>query len=243
VELSGVGGRGGTLSAAGASAGWSLSVVEHGAEREPVVVIDGFAPDPQRFVDDAGFLCFNPIGPHYPGVRAEVAPAMLRDLLASLEPIVAEVFGARGFEVLNSFYSLVTTPPSSLAPIQRLPHFDGVERERLALLHFLAHDERSGTAFYRHRATGFETVDAKRLPTYLSALDADIKRHGMPAPGYIGGDTPIFEQVARHEGRFNRAILYRSNTLHCAAIPEDMAFVADPAAGRLTVNTFLVTKT
>lgn len=240
MELPRAGGAGDALSAADASAGWSLSVVEHGAEREPVVVIDNFAPNPQRFIDDAGFLAFRPIGPHYPGVRALVAPAMLRDLLAALEPVVTDVFGPRGFEVVDAFYSLVTTPPSALAPIQRLPHFDGVERERLALLHFLSRDERSGTAFYRHRSTGFETVNADRLAPYREALDADLTQHGMPEPSYIGGDTPIFEQIARHDGRFNRAILYRSNTLHCADIPEDMAFVADPEAGRLTVNTFIV---
>jgi len=61
----------------------------------------------------------------------------------------------------------------------------------------------------------------------------------MPEPDYIAGDTPIFEQVARHEALFNRAILYRSNTLHCAAIPPGMVFSTDPASGRLTVNTFL----
>lgn len=238
MELSRAGGAGErALSVADA---WRLSVAEHGAEREPVVIIDGFAPTPERFLDDASFLAFQPIGPHYPGIRAVVAPAMLRDLLAALEPVVAEVFGAQRFEVLDAFYSLVTTPPADLAPIQRLPHFDGVERERLALLHFLARDERSGTAFYRHRSTGFETVNAECLSAYRATLDADIKRHGMPAPAYIGGDTALFERIALHEGRFNRAILYRSNTLHCAAIPDDMAFVADPAAGRLTVNTFLM---
>lgn len=238
MELSRVGGAG--EQALTVAEAWTLSVAEYGTEREPVVVIDGFAPQPERFIDDAGFLAFQPIGPHYPGIRAVVAPAMLRDLLAGLQPVVVEVFGVPGFEVIDAFYSLVTTPPSALAPIQRLPHFDGVERERLALLHFLARDERSGTAFYRHRSTGFETVSAERLPAYRAALDADIKRHGMPAPAYIGGDTALFEQIALHRGRFNRAILYRSNTLHCAAIPDDMAFVADPARGRLTVNTFLM---
>ncbi|HEX7656635.1 MAG TPA: DUF6445 family protein, partial [Sphingomonas sp.] len=79
---------------------WSLAVHHHGAERQPVVVIDRFAPDPQRFVDDAGFLAFTPIGPHYPGIRAVVAPAMLRDLLAALEPVVADVFGSPGFDVI-----------------------------------------------------------------------------------------------------------------------------------------------
>jgi len=138
------------------AAGWSVVVHRQGEEREPVVVIDQFAPDPERFIADAAFLAFRPVGPHYPGVRAVVAPAMLRDLLTALQPIVTEAFGEPAVEVIDAFYSLVTTPPSALAPIQRLPHFDGLERERLALLHFLARDERSGTAFYRHRATGFE---------------------------------------------------------------------------------------
>lgn len=219
---------------------WSLAVHHHGAEREPVVVIDRFAPDPQRFVDDAGFLAFTPIGPHYPGIRAVVAPAMLRDLLAALEPVVADVFGSPGFDVIDAFYSLVTTPPSALAPIQRLPHFDGVEWERLALLHFLSRDERSGTAFFRHRSTGFETVDAARLPAYRQALDVDIRREGLPPPDYIDGDTAIFDRIARYDGLYNRAILYRSHTLHCASIPRDAALVADVERGRLTVNTFLM---
>lgn len=217
---------------------WQLSIERHGTEQQPVVVIDGFA-DAERFRDDAAFLSFAPIGPHYPGIRAVVAPALLRDLLARLEPVAAEVFGSAGLEVVDAFYSIVTTPPSALAPIQRLPHFDEVSPTRLALLHYLSPDESSGTAFYRHRTTGFESIDAGRLPSYRTALDADLRVHGIPDPRYIGGDTPVFERVALHRGRFNRAILYRSNTLHCAHLPEGMALDPDPETGRLTVNTFL----
>lgn len=217
---------------------WQVSIVPHGIERQPVVVIDRFA-DADRFLDDAGFLSFRPIGAHYPGVRAVVAPAMLRELLARLEPIAVDVFGVDGLEVVDAFYSLVTTPSSALAPIQRLPHFDEVSPSRLALLHFLSRDESSGTAFYRHRSTGFESIDAERLPAYRAALDADLRQHGMPDAQYIAGDTPIFEQCAVHMGRFNRALLYRSNTLHCALIPPGMALDDDPQTGRLTVNTFL----
>lgn len=217
---------------------WQVNVVLHGIERQPVVVIDQFA-EADRFVDDAGFLSFRPIGAHYPGVRAIVAPAMLRDLLVQLEPLAAEVFGVNGLDMVDAFYSLVTTPPSALAPIQRLPHFDEVSPSRLALLHFLSRDESSGTAFYRHRSTGFESIDAGRLPAYRAALDADLLKHGMPGADYIAGDTPIFEQSAVHIGRFNRALLYRSNTLHCALIPPDMSLDDDPQTGRLTVNTFL----
>lgn len=217
---------------------WDIAVEHQGHERSPVVVIDGFA-DADRFRDDAAFLAFAPVGPHYPGIRAAVAPRMLAPLLDQLAPVVAELFGAGELQVVDAFYSLVTTPPAALAPIQRLPHFDEVSPTRLALLHFLSPDESSGTAFFRHRATGFEAIDAARLPRYREALDADLRRHGMPDPAYIAGDTPIFEQVALHRGRFNRALLYRSNTLHCAHIPPGVPLLADPLEGRLTVNTFL----
>jgi len=223
----------------GVTVNWDMHVAHFGRERQPVVVIDGFAPDPRRFTDDAAFLAFRPIGEHYPGSRALDAPGMLRDLLGALQPVAAEAFGIAGFEVIDAFYSLVTTPPSALTPIQRLPHFDGVEDGRLALLHYLSPDPRGGTAFYRHRATGFESVDAARLGAYRTALDADLRRAGLPDPAYIAGDTALFEQIGRVDAVFNRAILYRSNTLHCADIPEDMTLSADPAIGRLTVNTFL----
>lgn len=217
---------------------WQVSVHHQGEEHHPVVVIDGFA-DAARFRDDAAFLAFAPIGPHYPGIRAEVAPRMLAALVDRLGPLVADVFGPGSLQIVDAFYSLVTTPPSALSPIQRLPHFDEVSPSRLALLHFLSPDEESGTAFYRHRATGFEAIDAARLPAYRSALDADLRREGLPDSGYIVGDTPIFEQLDVHRGRFNRALLYRSNALHCAHIPDGVPLLADPLDGRLTVNTFL----
>ena len=221
------------------AAGWQVEVVRQGHEAQPVVVIDRFAARPERFVDDAGVLSFAPMGEHYPGVRARVPDTLLRPLLDALAPVIADVFGPGEAAVVDAFYSLVTTAPAELTPIQRLPHVDEVSPKRLALLHFLSRDETSGTAFFRHRATGWESLDAARLPVYRAALDADLRRHGVPPAGYIAGDTPLFEQVARHDGRFNRAILYRSNTLHCAAVPADAILSADPETGRLTVNTFL----
>lgn len=217
---------------------WDVTIERHGSEDQPVVVIDGFA-DADRFRDDAAFLSFAPIGPHYPGIRAVVAPPLLRGLLERLTPVATRVFGGAALEVVDAFYSIVTTPPHALAPIQRLPHFDEASPSRLALLHYLSPDESSGTAFYRHRSTGFESIDAARLPTYRAHLDADLRRHGLPDAGYIAGDTPVFARVARYAGRFNRAILYRSNTLHCADLPADLALDPDPETGRLTVNTFL----
>ena len=132
------------------------------------------------------------------------------------------------------------TPPEVLTPIQRLPHFDGVEPERLALLHFLSGAQGSGTAFYRHRATGFETVTATRLADYERILNCEVRAQGIPDAAYIAGDTDIFDEISLFEGRYNRALLYPSNALHCARIPDDLNLSDNPATGRLTVNTFLM---
>ncbi|WP_218277076.1 DUF6445 family protein, partial [Pseudomonas sp. GW531-E2] len=97
-----------------------------------------------------------------------------------------------------------------------MPHFDGVEPRRIALLLFLVHTAQGGTAFYRQLATGFESVDAMRLERYSAELDAEVRAHGLPAPSYIAGDTPLFEQIVVQPGAFNRALVYAGNTLHCA---------------------------
>jgi Family of unknown function (DUF6445) len=219
--------------------GSAISVELIGSEQQPVVVIDDFAPRPDTLVNDAGMLSFAPMGIHYPGIRANIARRMLTPLLTPLVSTIADVFGYVATEITDAFYSLVTTPPDALTPIQRIPHFDGVEPSRLALLHYLAPDAPGGTAFYRHRSTGYDSVTVERLPSYRSMLDADFANAGLPPPAYIDGDTDIFEQIARFEGRFNRAILYRGNSLHCAWLPEGTALTADPAAGRLTANIFL----
>ncbi len=218
---------------------WTCETHHIGDEALPVVVIDEFAPRPHALIDDAAMLSFAPMGAHYPGVRAPVSPRILAPLLQALAPVIAEVFGYADTDIAEAFYSIVTTLPEALTPIQRLPHFDGVEPERLALLHYLSPDAPGGTAFYRHRATGFETVTAARLPAYRRALEKDLAQSGVPDPAYIDGDTALYAHCARFEGRFNRAILYRGNSLHCAWLPGGTRFDPDPHGGRLTVNTFL----
>ena len=216
-----------------------ISIERIGNEGVPVVVLDNFVPRPELLVDDAAMLGFAAMGAHYPGVRAVVPPALVARFVDPLSALIEDVFGVRACTVIDALYSLVTTRPEELTPIQRLPHFDGVEPERLALLHFLNEAPGSGTAFYRHRATGFETVTAVRLPVYERTLADEIQRNGVPVAAYIKSGTALFDETAVFESRYNRALLYPSNALHCARLPEDMAFSANVAKGRLTVNTFL----
>jgi hypothetical protein len=212
-----------------------------GTERQPVILIDDFVPDPQVFVDEAASLEYSTIGVHYPGGRVPVPPARFQSFMPGIVELIVETFGCgTKLRLLETYYSVVTTRPQVLTPIQRLPHVDGLERERIALLHFLSTDRPSGTAFYRQRSTGFESVDAARYPQFHAALKRDVSSHGLPGPAYISGDTPIYEQTACFEGRYNRALIYRGHALHCAWLPEDLSFSPDPRIGRLTVNTFLM---
>jgi len=218
-------------------------VVRFGQEGQPLVIFDDFAPAPDAWIDDAAMLSYSRIGVHYPGVRAEVPPRMKAQFAASVMPVAEAVFGVAAEPgLVESCYSIVTTPPADLTPTQRLPHFDSTDPNRLALLHYLSPGEEGGTAFYRHRATGFESVSQGRLASYTAAIDREIAEQGLPDADYIRGSTSQFEQIHHVGARFNRAILYRGNTIHCADIPSGMALPADPYRGRLTINTFLYCK-
>jgi hypothetical protein len=212
-----------------------------GTEQHPVVVIDDFVPSPDVLIEDAAMLGFQPIGPYYPGIRAAVPKALVSGFWLGLDDLVAQTFNlAAPFSVFESYYSIVTTPPAALQPIQRLPHFDSVEPDRIALLHYISRTEQGGTAFFRHRATGFESISPERHTAYGQSLQRDVAQYGLPPAEYISGDTAMFEQIAQFDATFNRAIIYRGNMLHCAHIADGLALSADPATGRLTVNTFLI---
>lgn len=221
----------------------SVRVDRIGCEGEPVVVIENFSPHPDLLVAEAGQARFAAMGEYYPGVRAPVGPAYFEGLAQLLAPVMRDVFGARerlGFD--RALYSIATTPPAELGLAQRIPHIDSVENGRIAIIHYLAREPFGGTAFYRHRSTGYETIDPARHRPYLDALKADFAAHGKPAPAYIEGDTPVFEEIARYDALFNRALIYRSSLLHCALLPNHAPLPADALAGRLTVASFLTVR-
>lgn len=217
-----------------------IRVERIGNEQQPVIVLDDFVPDPDRLRAAAEALDYRPMGRHYPGLRAEVAADDVGAYLTPVHELIVEVFGLRGpAEVISAGYSIVTTRPADLTPIQRLPHFDGLESERIALLHYLNGPEQGGTAFYRHRSTGYETISADRHAAYDAALHREVGEHGLPDPAYISGDTLLYERIARFEAKLNRALIYRGHLLHCADLPANLDFTPDPRIARLTVNTFL----
>ncbi len=210
-----------------------------GTEAEPLITIDGFAADPAALRAAAIEATFDSADHHYPGIRAPLPDTYLRDQLPVVARALGREFGpCRRIHVVDARFSVVTTPPDRLDVRQCLPHVDAYGRDRIALVHYLSLDDRQrGTAFYRHRATGFETIDETRAPEYFDRLRTDVEH--APPTGYIAGDTPLFARTALAEAAYNRAVLYRSYLLHSGDIGHDTVFSPDPAVGRLTVTAFL----
>ncbi|TFI58516.1 hypothetical protein E2493_09695 [Sphingomonas parva] len=214
-----------------------------GASREPVIVIDGVLADPHALVDRAADAEFADAGSRrggYPGIRAPAPADYTAMLVEAVEPLIRRVFGlgaaARGR--VDGSFSIVTTPPEALHPLQRVPHVDTCSPYRIALLHFLCGAEHGGTAFFRHRATGLEQIPPDAFDRYAEARRAEGA--ALPAAaGYPNETTPGFERIAAFEARCDRLLVYRSFSLHSGIIPAEATFAADPRLGRLTANLFV----
>lgn len=212
-----------------------------GRMQAPVVVIDHFHPDPDGLVAQAeaqgGFAATSRF---YPGIRAVGNLAYVKLVRDRLRTLLPAQFGPPNDVIPTECnFSLVTLFPAETVPFQRIPHFDGTDRNTIAVLHYLCESRHGGTAFYRHRQTGFEVITPDNVHDYARAVDAETAALGLPPPGYVNGDTPTFEQIASYEAVFNRALVYRGTSLHSGSIPADFVPDANPRTGRLTLNTFL----
>lgn len=223
---------------------WTLRAFSVGREREPVLVIDNVLRDPAALVETIAQTCaFHPMKPggnFYPGLRAPAPPAYVRDLCAALRPLVGASFGVppRGVARITCALSLLTLKPEELVLAQRLPHFDAADGGQIAVLHYLCDASHGGTAFYRHRSSGFEAITPERVDPYVAALEAELAAT-PPPQAYVAGDTPLFEQIGAVEARFDRLVVYRSRLLHSGSPGLDGNLSPDPRRGRLTANTFL----
>ena len=232
---------GGARPPSGPDGASAMQLLHIGRERAPLLVIDEFAPDPEQLVALAAPKHFRATTRHFPGIRAQAPRSYQRLLLEALRRTLTDFFGLAGNSLSFSMchYSLVTTPPERLAPIQRIPHIDSVDGGGLATVHYLFRGPYGGTAFYRHRSTGYESVDADRGRHYFAALERELTGPHAPPAAYIDGDTPLFEEIARQEGAFNRILVYRRNSLHSGSIAPGTELSPNPLAGRLSINSFI----
>lgn len=212
-----------------------------GNERNAVVILDDFAPDPQSIRDAARDLTFVPMpSQYYPGKRAIAPESYVATVGGTIRAALREFYGCRRIEFQQCYYSLSMTPLEELTVEQRLPHFDTVFENYYAAVHFLCPPEFGGTAFFRHRSTGFETISTARQAEFTTRLAAELAEHGPPPAAYVDGDTEIFEHMATVDACQNRTVIFRGNTFHSGAVSNALALPDDPLSGRLTVVSFLI---
>lgn len=209
-----------------------------GDEAGPVVIVDDILTAPAALVAAAAECDYGRIGPYYPGLRAPLGAVFEESAAAALRPLIAAHFYDADVDI-EAYFSVVTTPPAQLAPIQRLPHYDSVDEERLAAVLYLCPPELGGTSFYRHEKTGHELITAARFPEYRAVLEREVAEGGLPPAAYIDDGAPYFKRVARFDAAWNRMLLYRGARLHCSDIRAPEKLSADPRTGRLTITMFM----
>lgn len=211
-----------------------------GREKQPLLIVDHVLDDPEALVAEAlSADYYVPEHTYYPGVNARLPEAYYQPLLAGLRAPLEKAFGVSPRAGLDyfGFFALATQQASGARPIQKIPHHDSPEPGRLAMVHYLCRGPYGGTGFFRHKATGFESIDLGRHEGYLARVGTELDQ-AVPAESYAGEGTAGFELIDYAELVFNRLIIYRSHVLHSgllgsAPLPDD------PGTGRLTANGFI----
>ncbi len=197
--------------------------------------------DPEAIIARASTQRFAHINPHYPGVRAAVDGALLKQLCAAVATVASRQLGYQDATWTGqAWYSIVTHAPAQLTPIQRLPHFDGFDPNQLAVMIYLNQTGHGGTGFYRHKATGFETVTQPRYQRYKSHLEQEVRAAGLPAQRYISDGAPHFQLISDLGAEMNSMITYPGVALHSGLIDNALPLSPIPNEGRLTINGFFM---
>lgn len=218
----------------------NVTVHQFGREREPVVQVDEFSGISGELLERGRQAAYQDAGASYPGLRSWCEPDYLDRNRPLLFSIFQRVFGFRqGMSLDASTFSIVTLRETELSPLQRIPHYDHSSGELVAIMHYLLGPETGGTAFYRHRRTGFETITDTREPAYNAALAEDEREFGMPAQAYHYGDNDRYEMIGEVKAKPDRLIIYRGRQLHSGVIPNPETLTAAPNHGRVTINMFL----
>lgn len=212
-------------------------MVMMGREAVPLHVIDDAHPDPHRLRAAALAATFERMpDDFYPGLRAPAPDGYG----AWLEALVGEICGNAPIRLMRTTFAMAIDDPATLAPIQRIPHFDTYDTQVIAAVHYLSTEVQGGTNFYCHRQSGYERIDHRRTSAWRQALVRDATIHGLPEERYAGGSDARFERIGHAEWRFNRLILYPANCLHAGDLGHS-PLRTDIETGRMTLTSLLVT--
>ncbi|MEL0067130.1 MAG: DUF6445 family protein, partial [Gammaproteobacteria bacterium] len=110
-----------------------------GQDKTPVFILDNFLENvTQDLLSDIDNLVFDESPTYYPGIRAKLPEQYILSVARACVPLLQQVYAIPAdhkVQFFDSYYSLVTSAPQDLSVEQRIPHFDGADPYRFALLH------------------------------------------------------------------------------------------------------------
>lgn len=214
-----------------------------GNEKTPVFILDNFLENlAADLLQDVDKLTFDEAPTYYPGKRAKLPEEYIVAVARAVVPLLSQIYKIPANYKLgffDSYYSLVTRPPKTLSAEQQIPHFDGTEDYRFALLHYLNPSQHGGTAFFRHNPTGAERIFEKNADHYLASVSEYFHHHGAPEGKYIDSSNHQFNKIGEIPYVQNRMAMYPGNLLHSGVINPDIDIDPSPITGRLTANIFI----
>ena len=156
----------------------SIPIIELiGEDSIPVVIIDDYANNLDEIINqvanNANFDTDNITS--YPGIRSSIP----KDLVVSyLKPLMKGIFQIYNVpkslkpSPKDNYFSLITTKPSELTPIQSWPHFDTPNPNLLAVIHYLGKGEHGGIGFFEHKKSGLIYKEPAVFRPYDKRLDS-----------------------------------------------------------------------
>lgn len=154
---------------------------------------------------------------------------------------IRRYFDARRVVRMHCRLSMVTLPPGSLRPYQRMCHRDMTALDdrhsiQASILYLFKDSELGGTSFYEPARPPQEIADLFQAASTWPADDFD-KAYPMQS-GYMCGSNNYFDCVGTVAARWNRIIFYDGYVLHSGDILAPQRLTPDPLTGRLTLNAF-----
>ncbi len=212
-----------------------LTVQRLGDEKELLLIVDDALDRVDDLVAQAGLADFKPPSGEslYPGLNAPLPATYLPMMMTALNRPMSEIFGvplASQTRVFG-FFGLMTVEAAAMTRPQATPHIDAFHLHGLAGVHYLGSGEFGGTAFYRHKTTGFERITPSRSHKYQTLRAAELATAADPAT--------LYDDIAYVEPLPNRLILYRAGQLHSARLTNSPTLPTHASRGRLTANLFI----
>ncbi|MEZ9540086.1 DUF6445 family protein [Shewanella sp. 10N.286.51.B8] len=209
-----------------------------GNSKIPIVIIDDYVADIEvvrdQIITASQFI--QDKHTQYPGIRSAMSKA---DVVAYLKPLMQALYSIFNLpkhltpSPCDNYYSLLTTAEADLSLIQTIPHFDTYHPNLIACIHYLSCHQHGGTAFFRHRSSGYEFINEARLAEYQTTLNT------LQHSGYCTEEHPDFECYKVIPYQQNRLIIFPGQLLHSSLVKPAFDINDNPITGRLTANLFV----